>query len=82
MTPAVVDRFSGQQAVLLVGEELRELVVARDRLPPDCAPGTWLRVTLQEGRLVHAEVDHEATRQARERIAAKLEALRRRQRPG
>lgn len=44
---AVVDRFEGDLAVLLVGEDETELVVPRSELPAGAAEGTWLRLGLE-----------------------------------
>lgn len=74
---AVVDRFEEDQAVLLVGEDEKRLVVPRVSLPIGTKEGHWLRVTIEGGRLLGAEIDEAATEAARLRIADKLERLRR-----
>nr|MBO2500308.1 DUF3006 domain-containing protein [Acidimicrobiia bacterium] len=66
----VVDRFEGDLAVLLVGEDETELVVPRSELPAGAAEGTWLRLGL--------EVDQRATAEAEERIGDKMSRLRQR----
>ena len=53
---AVVDRFEGMAAVLLVGESETQVCWPRDMLPEDCGEGDVLRVSLQK--------DPEATRAA------------------
>lgn len=79
---AVVDRIvDGEHVVLLVGPTERERIVPRSLLPPDVREGVWLRLTCDGDRLVHAVIDTERTAAARERIAAKMELLRRRGRP-
>lgn len=76
---AVVDRIvDGVHAVLLVGEEEAERVVAVDALPQGVAEGTWLWVRFDGDQLVEAEIDHQETQATRARIKAKLELLRRR----
>ncbi|HEY8417306.1 MAG TPA: DUF3006 domain-containing protein [Limnochordales bacterium] len=82
--PAVLDRFvDGHWAVLLVGPAEAERVVPRSELPAGVGEGAWLRTGWDGDRLLWAEVDPEATRLARERIAAKLARLRQRGRnPG
>ena len=77
MKKAVVDRFEEDKAVILVGEEEEQLVVERRQLPPGTREGHWLRVCVQDDRLVRAEIDEEETNRARERIADKLARLRR-----
>jgi hypothetical protein len=74
---AVIDRFEGQSAVLLVGSEQRVVDVPRDRLPPDVQPGQWLQIRLDGKALIEATVDADATEAARRRIAEKLARLRR-----
>jgi len=74
---AVVDRFEEDKAVLLVGDEEEQLVVDRTQLPPGTCEGHWLRVEVQDDVLIRAEIDEAETGRTRERIAAKLDRLRR-----
>lgn len=74
---AVIDRFEGKFAVLFVGEENRKVDIPRSQLPAGVEEGMWLRVELDGGRLVRAEIDPEETARMRERIAARLARLRR-----
>jgi hypothetical protein len=74
---AVVDRFEGDKAVILVGEEEEELVVDRGKLPPGAREGDWLKVDVRDDVLVGAELDPDATQSAQARIADKLQRLRR-----
>lgn len=74
---AVVDRLEGDKAIVLLGGREKQLVVARDRLPPGAKEGQWLKVKIENGVLVAAELDEEETATAKRRIAAKLAALRR-----
>jgi Protein of unknown function (DUF3006) len=76
---AVLDRIvDGAFAVLLVGEAEEERIVPVDRLPPGATPGSRLQVRFEEDILRWAELDAGDTEQARNRIAEKLERLRRR----
>ncbi|GAB4213885.1 MAG: hypothetical protein OHK0022_51610 [Roseiflexaceae bacterium] len=77
MEQAVIDRFEGGVAVLLVGEAQQPLDVPRSELPPRAKAGQWLRVEVAGGRLLRAELDPEATEAARQRIQEKLARLRR-----
>ena len=80
---AVIDRIvDGSKAVLLVGEEEDELVVAVDELPPQAKAGQWLRVRLEGDRLVAAAIDQAETAQVEARIDDKLARLRQRGRRG
>jgi hypothetical protein len=74
---AVIDRFEGDIAVLLVGEAQRVVDVPREQLPSEVRAGQWLRVQLRGERLLHAELDADATDAARRRIQDKLARLRR-----
>ena len=73
----MVDRFEGDKAVLLVGEEERQLVVNRGLLPAGTKEGHWLKVELEDGVLLRDEIDQAETDSAKARIASKLEELRR-----
>lgn len=74
---AVVDRFEEDQAVLLVGDQERKLIVPRRSLPRTVREGHWLKVKLNGAGLVTATIDKRETARARKRIAEKLEGLRR-----
>jgi hypothetical protein len=74
---AVIDRFEGDQAVLLVGEKEVKLIVGRGALPLEAKEGDWLQIEAKAGALLRAELDPEETAARRARIAEKLEALRR-----
>jgi hypothetical protein len=76
---AVLDRIvDGAFAVLLVGEAEEERIVPVDRLPAGVAPGSRLQVRFEEDTLQWVEVNITETEQARDRIAEKLDRLRRR----
>jgi hypothetical protein len=74
---AVIDRFEGDKAVLLAGEQEEKLVVERSELPAGSKEGDWLRIERTGQALAEAELDPEETRARRASIAEKLEALRR-----
>ena len=76
-TKAVIDRFEEDLAVLIVGEEEGKLVVPRASLPKEVNEGQWLQVEVEDDRLISAVVDEDETAQAKQRIAEKLERLRR-----
>ena len=74
---AHIDRIEdGNQAVLIVGDLEYELVVSVDTLPEGVSGGDWLQVEIDNGEIVHAEIDHEAKAEARQRISAKMDQLR------
>jgi hypothetical protein len=74
---AVVDRFEEDQAVLVAGNEERKLVVPRQNLTPGAKEGYWLMVDLDGKSLVSAVIDEKETAKVKQRIAEKLERLRR-----
>lgn len=70
---AVIDRFEGDYAVLLVGDAEERRDVPRHQLPAGAKEGSWL--------IVHAdryELDSEGEKQQREKIKAQLKRLRER----
>lgn len=76
-TKAVIDRFEGDKAVLLVGEEEDRLIVPRTLLPPRVKEGDWLQVDVEDDRVLSAAIDDDETASAKQRIAEKLARLRR-----
>lgn len=74
---AVVDRFEGPYAVLLIGDARRPMDVLRQHLPPHTREGSWLQVQVVDDQLVAAEIDDDATEAARRRIQEKQARLRR-----
>lgn len=75
---AVIDRIVDGAAVLLVGDDERELSVPLHLLPPAVEEGSWLLIDLEGDDLLSAELDPSTTSQSRARIEAKLERLRQR----
>lgn len=78
-TQAVIDRFEGDKAVLMVGEERDELVVPRALLPGAVKEGDWLQLEAEDDQVLAAALDNEATDRARESIEAKLRRLRKKE---
>jgi hypothetical protein len=74
---AVVDRFEGAFAVLLIGENSRKVDIPRKMLPKGTKEGTWLQVEFEADTLKSAEIDPEEMAAAKKRIMDKLAALRR-----
>jgi len=76
---AVIDRFEGRWAVLLLGDDEKPVSVPRKALPRRVQAGQWLNVQLagQEGdEVVSAKVDPEETARMKKRIMDKLALLR------
>ncbi len=74
---AVIDRFEEDRAVLLVGEKERQVVVSRQSLPEGVIEGQWLKIELDRDKLISAIIDERETNNMKQRIATKLERLRR-----
>ena len=77
MTKAVIDRFEGDYAILIVGEEEQRMNVPRRSLPKQSREGLWLQVEIVAGEARNITIDDPETERARQRIAEKLARLRR-----
>lgn len=76
---AVLDRIVDQQhAVLLIGEQEQEQVIAVEELPADAREGSWLRVTMMDEQIVSIELDHQQTELEKQQIQSKMDLLRKR----
>ncbi|MGI6615223.1 MAG: DUF3006 domain-containing protein [Dethiobacteria bacterium] len=64
---AVLDRFEGDYAVLLFGDEKIRVDLPRVLLPPEAGEGSWFKVSL--------ELDPEAERKQRDKIEDLLNKL-------
>jgi hypothetical protein len=74
---AVIDRFEGDKAVLLVGEEEDKLIVPRASLPTGVKEGHWLQVDVEDDRVLSATIDEIETKNRAKMIEEKLARLRR-----
>jgi hypothetical protein len=77
MMKAVIDRFEGNVAVLIVGEDEKRMDVPQKLLPRNAREGYWLQVEIADGEVRSAVIDEEETARVKQRIAEKLERLRR-----
>ena len=69
-TTAVIDRFEGENAVLLVGEDEQQVIFPANELPEGLNEGDYLRMNIV--------YDTDATQSAQEEAARLLESLGRR----
>jgi DNA polymerase III delta prime subunit len=76
MMKAVIDRFEGEYAILIVGDDEQRLNVSRKLLPKEVKEGNWLQVDIVGGEVSNITVDEPETEKARQRIAEKLARLR------
>lgn len=74
---AVIDRFEGKFAVLIVGEDEQHLNILKKLLPKQSREGSWLQVEIQNDEVISAVMDEEETANTKQRIADKLALLRR-----
>jgi hypothetical protein len=81
---AVLDRFEGDRAVLLLerdAETVGDLTVDRERLPPEAREqDAVLRVVVADGRLREAAYDAGETDRRSERMRSRFDRLARRRR--
>jgi len=77
MMKAVIDRFEGEFAVLIMGEDEQHMNVLKKLLPKPSKEGSWLQVEIQDGKFISAVMDEAETANAKQRIADKLALLRR-----
>ena len=75
MERAVIDRVEEGQAVLLVGNDERQLIVPLSALPQGAAPGQWLRVEIEGSRLRSATLDPEQTARRQSWLRQRLDRL-------
>ncbi len=64
---AVIDRFEGDLAVILIGEEEIKVNIPRQLLPAGAREGSWLKISF--------ELDPEGTQKQETKIKGLLEKL-------
>ncbi len=74
-TKATIDRFEGENAVILIGED--EYVVARATLPLGVVQGLWLRVEIEDKHIIKAIIDEEETAKVEKLLAERIARLKR-----
>ena len=74
---AVIDRYEGNLAVLILDDTDQPFNVPAELLPPQAKAGHWLEVEIQDGQLLTAVLNDSETTAAAQRIADKLTRLRR-----
>jgi DNA polymerase III delta prime subunit len=77
MMKAVIDRFEGEYAILIVGDDEQRLNVSRKLLPKEAKEGHWLQLDIVGDEVSNIELDEQETEKAKQRIAEKLARLRR-----
>jgi hypothetical protein len=74
---AVIDRFEGDWAVLILEGSQERVNAPRRTLPKESKEGSWLQVEMEEGKVRKAVLDEEEMARVKKRIEEKLERLRR-----
>lgn len=64
---AVIDRFEGEYAVVLLGDKEVKIDVLKKHLPSGVREGDWLKVTF--------EIDRQGTKEQEKKIGSLLERL-------
>lgn len=75
MMKAVIDRFEGMFAVIVL-EDDRRFSIPRKELPKGAKEGNWLQVEVMADEIKSITLDLAETQSAKKRIAEKLERLR------
>jgi len=73
----VIDRFEGDLAVVQIADEIEPRNVLRKLLPRRAKEGDYLQLKIENGNIIQAKIDQDATQAAQKRIQDKLERLRR-----
>ncbi len=74
---AVVDRFEGELAIVLIDGKRHHIEIPLEQLPPGIREGDHLQIERHDDQIIYIQSDDEATDEARQRIAEKLDRLRR-----
>jgi hypothetical protein len=77
MMTGVIDRFEDDLAVIEITGEIESRNIPRKLLPRRAKEGDYLQFAIEDGNIVQAKLDPEATQAARKRIKDKLDRLRR-----
>lgn len=73
----VLDRFeNNNQAVILIEEVQRALVVPKNELPKGSEVGTWFHIKEKSGHYKIISIDHETARREAKKSAELMEKLR------
>lgn len=79
MVKAVIDKVEeGETAVILVEKKRLEFKTSVKELPEDAEEGMWLKVDIEDGKLVSVKIDKEETKKRKNRINKKIKKLKKR----
>ena len=71
---AVIDRFEGEYAILIVGEDEKRINVPRKVLPKQAREGLWLQVEIRDGEVCDITIDDQETERAMTEDRRKIRA--------
>ncbi len=74
---AVIDRFEGEYAILMIGDKERQINILRTLLPKEAKEGQWLSLDIVGGEPHNIIIDNHETDLAKKKITDKMAALRR-----
>jgi hypothetical protein len=77
MASAVIDRFEGDWAIVMLDGQQEPINFLRSALPRNAREGDHLQIELNDGKVTSVSIDEAAKQSALERIQAKMERLRR-----
>jgi Protein of unknown function (DUF3006) len=75
-TKGVVDRIEGNDIVILMEKEQKEVTISKEEFPLLYSQGTWLDLVIVEGHIVDLSIDWVMTNKKRDRVKALLEVIR------
>lgn len=76
MKKGILDRFEGEQAVILIEEDKEEIIVQKSELPPNSKKNTIFKLKKQNGEYRITGIDDTATNQASAKSASLMDQLR------
>jgi hypothetical protein len=77
MQKAVIDRFEGDWAVVMIEGQAEPVNLLRSNLPSKAREGDHLQIELTNEKLTSVQIDGAAKQDAVERIKGKIDRLRR-----
>jgi len=72
----ILDRFEGEQAVILIEEVKKEIIVTKNKLPANSEVNTVFKINEENGSFKIASIDLAATKQASQQSSALMDKLR------
>lgn len=72
----ILDRFEGEQAVILIEEDQAELIIKKEELPVNSKVNTIFKISKKETDYHIEGIDIAATKQASQKSSALMDKLR------